>query len=94
MYASYNHSTYNFSTDRHDYRTHALKEKYPGYSLVATQDFRLNLLNFPMTAIEPLSPSDLVTNLVFIPLAKNSSDIPGVLAQSVQYGGFKISWQV
>ncbi|VDC06307.1 unnamed protein product [Peniophora sp. CBMAI 1063] len=73
--------------------THTLQEKYPGYSIVATQDYRLNLLNFPMTAIEPLSPSDLVTNIVFVPLPKNRSEVPGALAQSIQYGGFKVSWQ-
>ena len=80
--------------NRYGIRTHTLQEKYPGYSIVATQDYRLNLLSFPMTSIEPLSPSDLITNIIFVPLPKNRAEIPGTLAQSIQYGGFKVSWQV
>ncbi|KAI0314801.1 P-loop containing nucleoside triphosphate hydrolase protein [Amylostereum chailletii] len=72
---------------------HALQKLYPNHTVVMTQDYRLNLLNFPGTLVQPLSPSELVTNNIFTPLARNSSPIPGFLAESVEYGAFRLAWE-
>jgi hypothetical protein len=71
----------------------ALKRLYPKHSLVVTEDSLLDVLRFPGTQATPLEKSPLVTNLFFVPVARKLG-IPGVLIDSVQFGIFKINWQV
>lgn len=72
----------------------ALRKLYPKHSVVTTSDYRLNLLNFPGTYKIPMESTPLVSELVFIPLAKNMSPIPGILAEQVEFGVFRLAWQV
>ncbi|PBL02323.1 P-loop containing nucleoside triphosphate hydrolase protein [Armillaria gallica] len=71
----------------------ALRKLYPKHSVVTTSDYRLNLLNFPGTYKIPMGSTPLVSELVFIPLAKNMSPIPGILAEQVEFGVFRLAWQ-
>lgn len=70
-----------------------LRKIYSGYSLVVTQDYRLNILAFPKVYAQPISPSDLVTNTIFASLPKNTGPVPGIVFDSVEYGAFKVVWQ-
>lgn len=54
----------------------------------------MNILGFPGASVIPVEKSPLVTNLVFVPLARSLGTVPGVLVDSVQYGAFKITWKV
>ncbi|KAA1466461.1 P-loop containing nucleoside triphosphate hydrolase protein [Dentipellis sp. KUC8613] len=74
------------------YLAKVLQELYPNHSLVTTSDYRLQLLSFPGAYVQPLSPSELVTSKIFIPLPRNASPVPGVLADNVVFGGFKLAW--
>lgn len=58
-----------------------------------TQDFRGSLLSFPGSTVVPLSPNELITNVTFIPLARKGP-VPGVLADAVYYGAFRMAWAV
>lgn len=70
-----------------------LQKLYPSHSLVMTSDFRLNLLAFPGACVQPLSPTEVVTNKIFVPLSHRSSTVPGLLADSVEFGGFRLVWK-
>ncbi|ESK94426.1 atp-dependent zn protease [Moniliophthora roreri MCA 2997] len=69
-----------------------LRKEYPDHSLVAFNDFRLNLLDFPAAQVTPLENTPLVTNLYFISLG-NTASIPGMLLDGVLVGSFKVVWQ-
>lgn len=71
----------------------ALRKLYPGHSVVLTQGYGMNILGFPAASVTPFERTKLVTNLVFIPLAR-SLGIPGVLVDQVEYGAFDVSWNV
>ncbi|KII94889.1 hypothetical protein PLICRDRAFT_128201 [Plicaturopsis crispa FD-325 SS-3] len=70
----------------------ALRKLYPKHSLVMTQDYRLNVLNFAGAYAVPIQDVDLVTNVMFQPLARRSGTAPGVLVDNVQLGGFHLGW--
>jgi transitional endoplasmic reticulum ATPase len=59
-----------------------------------TMDYRLNLLNFPGALAVPLEDLPLVTNLVFIPLVRGLGPLPGILIDQVDFGAFKLTWDV
>ena len=71
----------------------ALRKLYPGHSVVLTQGYGMNILGFPAASVTPFERTKLVTNFVFIPLAR-SLGIPGVLVDQVEYGAFDVSWNV
>jgi hypothetical protein len=54
----------------------------------------LNILNFPGITPVPLEDAPLFTSAAFMPLPTSSSPVPGVLVDNVEYGAFKLSWQV
>ena len=58
-----------------------------------TNAYNTDVLSFQGAQVTPLEPSQLVTNSYFIPLNR-SYGIPGVLADSVVYGAFKVVWRV
>ncbi|RDB22658.1 putative ATPase YjoB [Hypsizygus marmoreus] len=70
----------------------ALRRIYPNHSLVTTTDYRLNVLDHPAVLAAPLEKTPLVTNLVFFPFARAVGSIPGILADQIEFGAFKISW--
>ncbi|KAF4575048.1 hypothetical protein EYR36_006404 [Pleurotus pulmonarius] len=71
----------------------ALRKLYPDHSLVMTSDWRLQLLNFPGVSAEPIEAAPLVTEVVFIPLARRFGGPLGVVADSVEIGTFKVTWE-
>ncbi|TFK43716.1 P-loop containing nucleoside triphosphate hydrolase protein [Crucibulum laeve] len=70
----------------------ALKRLYPNHSIVMTKDYRLNILSFPGAEVTPLEQTPLITNLIFIPLARSISPLPGILTEQVEFGVFQVSW--
>jgi transitional endoplasmic reticulum ATPase len=75
-------------------RAEALRKLYPQYSLVLSNDNKLNLLKFPGARPQPLSDSQVVKNVSFVPNDRRSDDGPGYLHNNVEYGAFKLSWDV
>lgn len=71
-----------------------LRKLYPNHSVVLVNDYTVNLLGFPGAVAQPLSPPDLVTNVVFIPLARHMSRVPGVLVDQISFGSFRLAWDV
>jgi transitional endoplasmic reticulum ATPase len=59
-----------------------------------TADYSLNVMNFPGAYVTPVETSPLITNLVFVPLARNLDSLPGVLVDQIQFGTFKMAWDV
>jgi hypothetical protein len=57
-------------------------------------DYGLNLTSFPGVYAVPLSSSELVTNVFFVPLARRLGTVPGIVADNVLFGGFKVAWDV
>lgn len=76
------------------FSANVLRKKYPKHSLVMTGDYYLlgSIYSFPGVAVEPLP--NLLTDAGFIPLAPRSNPIPGVVVDSIEYGAFKLSWEV
>ncbi|KAI0268229.1 P-loop containing nucleoside triphosphate hydrolase protein [Gloeopeniophorella convolvens] len=70
-----------------------LQKLYPTHSIVLTQDYRLNLLAFPGVSAQPISPNELISNSWFIPLPKNAGPVPGLISDTVEYGGLKAYWK-
>ncbi|KAF9464375.1 P-loop containing nucleoside triphosphate hydrolase protein [Collybia nuda] len=70
----------------------ALRRLYPKHSVVATSDYSLNILSFPGAQAIPVETTPLITNILFIPLARNLGSLPGVLVDQVQYGTFNLIW--
>ncbi|KAG6869338.1 hypothetical protein C0993_000091 [Termitomyces sp. T159_Od127] len=52
----------------------------------------MNILNHPEVVTIPVAQTPLVTNTVFIPIARGIGTTPGVLVDHVQFGVFKASW--
>ncbi|OBZ77167.1 putative ATPase YjoB [Grifola frondosa] len=69
-----------------------LRNLYPKHSVVLSNDYNISLLSYPGAIIQPLFPSDLITNVYFIPLARHLSQIPGVLVDQIKFGSFRLAW--
>jgi transitional endoplasmic reticulum ATPase len=73
----------------------ALRQLYPKHSLVMSDDPRsMGILSFPGVAAFPVDESQLVTNLVFIPLARRLGIVRGVLLDSIEFGSFQLAFGV
>ncbi|KIM91080.1 hypothetical protein PILCRDRAFT_811596 [Piloderma croceum F 1598] len=70
----------------------SLRQLYPNHSLVMSADYGLNLTSLPGASALPLSPSELVTNVLFVPIARRLGSVPGVLLDNIVFGGFKVAW--
>ncbi|KAF5387729.1 hypothetical protein D9615_000556 [Tricholomella constricta] len=70
----------------------ALRRLYPNHSVVLTTDYKLNILNHPGVLATPVEKTPLVTNTIFLPIARGMGAIPGLLVELVEFGAFKISW--
>jgi hypothetical protein len=57
-------------------------------------DWALNITSFPGAYTMPLSPSEMITNVFFVPIARRLGSVPGVVIDSVLFGGFKVAWDV
>ncbi|KAI9069256.1 P-loop containing nucleoside triphosphate hydrolase protein [Trametes sanguinea] len=69
-----------------------LRKLYPDYSVVAAYDGNIQLLSFPGAVALPLAPSELISTVYFVPLARHLSKIPGVLVDQLSFGGFQVAW--
>lgn len=76
------------------YSAEALRRLYPNHSLVMTQGYGINLLGCPGIQVTPLEKTPLITNLLFVPLARSLGTVPGVLADQVIFGAFQLTWKV
>lgn len=56
--------------------------------------YGLNITTLPGVYAQPLSTSELVTNVFFVPLARRLGAGPGVLVDDIQFGGFSVAWEV
>ncbi|KAF8450498.1 P-loop containing nucleoside triphosphate hydrolase protein [Boletus edulis BED1] len=73
----------------------ALRKFYPGYSLVVSDDFRLNnLLSLPGITIHPQEPGlERVLNVQFIPTAARiEGRVTGSLVDNTIVGSYKLTW--
>ncbi|EDR12322.1 uncharacterized protein LACBIDRAFT_152223, partial [Laccaria bicolor S238N-H82] len=70
----------------------ALRRIYPEHSLVMTRDLQLNVLRFPGVNVSPLEKTPMVSNLVFVPLARSLGGLPGILVDQIQFGAFQLSF--
>ncbi|TCD70438.1 hypothetical protein EIP91_003519 [Steccherinum ochraceum] len=68
----------------------ALRKIYPNHTITPFQN--VNLLGFPHALVEPASPPDVISSLMFFPLARRLGDMTGILVDSVRFGLFKIAW--
>lgn len=71
-----------------------MRKLYPNHSLACSQDNNLNLLEFPGAKVTPVNKDEMITNVLFRPLSRHLSEVPGALVNSVEYGGFELSWKV
>ncbi|KAI0327751.1 P-loop containing nucleoside triphosphate hydrolase protein [Cubamyces sp. BRFM 1775] len=69
-----------------------LRKLYPDHSIVAAYDGNINILGFPGAFAQPLSPSDIISTIHFVPLARRLSRVPGVLVDSISFGAFRLAW--
>ncbi|KAF8897713.1 P-loop containing nucleoside triphosphate hydrolase protein [Infundibulicybe gibba] len=70
-----------------------LRRLYPKHSLVVTTARGVDILSFPDVSATPLPNVPLITDVVFIPLARSIGSLPGVLVDQVQLGGFRLDWK-
>ncbi|CDO71396.1 hypothetical protein BN946_scf184908.g154, partial [Trametes cinnabarina] len=69
-----------------------LRKLYPDYSIVAAYDGNINILGYPGAIAQPLSPSEIISKVYFVPLARRLSRVPGVLVDDISFGGFNLAW--
>ncbi|CAE6411716.1 unnamed protein product [Rhizoctonia solani] len=82
------------SSNREDtdtFLTTMLREKYPDYSLVVTDDWQVTILNLEGVAWKPLDGVELQTHVAFI--APSRRDQSGQVARSIRFGGFDLWWK-
>ncbi|KAG6833925.1 hypothetical protein H0H87_007936 [Tephrocybe sp. NHM501043] len=70
----------------------ALRQLYPGHSVVVSTDYNLNILSHPGVIAIPMEKTPLITNTIFLPIARGAGAIPGFLIDLVQFGIFKVAW--
>lgn len=58
-----------------------------------SQDYNFNVFEFPGAVTMPLKPNELITNTMFIPLAR-SMGASGILTNSIEFGAFTTAWDV
>ncbi|KAF5322585.1 hypothetical protein D9619_000648 [Psilocybe cf. subviscida] len=71
----------------------ALRNMYPNHSLVMTRGGGMSITSYPGATFTPIEKTPLITNLVFIPLARNLGSVPGILTDKIVFGAFKVSWE-
>lgn len=70
-----------------------LRELYPNHSVVPFT-YGIDLFGFPKAYMQPISPPELISNLVFVPLARSMGQSAGVLVDNVRFGAFSVAWEV
>ncbi|KAK7695747.1 hypothetical protein QCA50_000384 [Cerrena zonata] len=77
-------------TDPTGFGVVALRKLYPNHTI--TPFLNPNLLGFPDALIQPISPSDLVSNLFFIPLGRAMGRSQGIMVDMIRFGCFQVAW--
>ncbi|QRV87747.1 AAA family ATPase [Ceratobasidium sp. AG-Ba] len=77
--------------DSDTFLTNYLRSHYPNHSLVVTDDWQINLLNVEGLLWKPLSNVELQSHVQFIPPRRRN--LPGMVARSIQFGGFNVEWK-
>lgn len=70
----------------------ALQRLYPNHSILVTTDYKLDILNHPGVVATPLEKTPLVTDTLFLPIARGLGAMPGFLLEFVHFGAFKVSF--
>lgn len=73
------------------FSTSTLRSKYPGHSLVVTDDWQVNILNLEGVVWKPLDGVELQSHVTFI--APPRRNIPGQIVRSIRFGGFDVEWK-
>jgi len=76
--------------DPNSFGSIALRKLYPNHTVTPFNN--ANVLGFPGALVEPASPPDVVSTLVFFPVARRMGGTSGVLADFVRFGLFKVAW--
>ncbi|KDQ64302.1 hypothetical protein JAAARDRAFT_683411 [Jaapia argillacea MUCL 33604] len=50
------------------------------------------VLSFPGAYVRPVAPSELITNTLFVPLARRAGAMPGILVDQVEFGSFHVAY--
>ncbi|KAL0067612.1 hypothetical protein AAF712_005327 [Marasmius tenuissimus] len=69
-----------------------LRKQYPDHSLLLTNDYGFNIHAFPAAQATPMEDIPLIANMFYLSLG-NSGPIPGILLESVEVGGFNVTWE-
>ena len=77
-----------------NFRANLFRKLHPGHSVVMSVDYGLNVLSYPGAVSIPIKPDEVIANTLFIPLSRHVNGIPGVLADSVEFGCFRTAWDV
>lgn len=56
------------------------------------QDYNVNLMGFPGALVQPMSPHELISTIVFQPLQRRTGQ--GILLDTVEFGSFRMAWNV
>jgi hypothetical protein len=70
-----------------------LRKLYPGHSVTISLQGTLNPLAAPGALVQPISPDDIISRALFIPLARRAKPVPGVVLNDVEYGAFRVAWK-
>ncbi|TBU32974.1 P-loop containing nucleoside triphosphate hydrolase protein [Dichomitus squalens] len=72
--------------------TRQLRKLYPNHTIVPVSDYGNSILSFPGALVQPLAPSELISSVYFVPVARRLSQIPGVLVNQIFFGSFRVAW--
>lgn len=74
------------------YSVRKLKELHPKATVVAFSN--ANIVGFPGAYLQPLAPSETVTEMIFFPVARQAGQANGIVATHVRFGSFNVAWDV
>ncbi|KZT53204.1 P-loop containing nucleoside triphosphate hydrolase protein [Calocera cornea HHB12733] len=67
-----------------------LRRIYPNHTIVPSGN--MNILGYPHAMFRPLSPDQMILNVMFVPIARRASEKPGYIMEQVTYGTFIVAW--
>ncbi|GBE80036.1 hypothetical protein SCP_0212380 [Sparassis crispa] len=79
-------------SDAATYGAIALQKLYPEHSIVLSTDRGIDILSFPSAAFLPMSPTETVSSVYFVPFARRLGQIPGILVNMIRFAAFHVSW--
>ncbi|KAF7798910.1 hypothetical protein EIP86_010138 [Pleurotus ostreatoroseus] len=76
--------------DASAYGARQLRTLYPNHSVISFGN--VDILGFPGAFVQPLAPSEIISQLFFYPLARMNGRSTGVLGESIRFGSFRVAW--